>query len=167
MKKLLLFVLLASFSFGYGQNVSLSQLMSLRTMDLDDVEMFLMEKGWNYKDGEEETEDGLGYINFIYGTNGDFNYAKSFFTRFYSNYRGDRITLQTSSKDKYLEYLNAVKSFKPTLIYSGNEDAFFTKIYQGATTTFIFRTTTTDNNLGDTNSAWLLTIMENNDFDNN
>lgn len=164
MKKLLLFVLLTSFSFGYGQNLSLSQLMSLRTMPLDDTETYLTQRGWSYKDGEEETEENLGYINFIYGSNGSFEYAESFLTKIFSSYRGDRITIQVGTRTKYLEYLNAVKSFNPRLIFSGPEDGNLVKTYQGATTTFKFITATTNTYTGNDKTNWLLIIYSNEDF---
>ena len=164
MKKLLLFVLLTSFSFGYGQNLSLSQLMSLRTMDLDDFEMYLTQKGWDYKNSEEETEETLGTITFVYGSQGDFDYAESFIQKIFSYSGTQRIFIQTHKQSKYLEYLNAVKSFNPQLIYSGPENGRLVKTYQGATTTFKFVTATTSTNIGNDKTSWLLTIYSNDDY---
>lgn len=164
MKKLLLFVLLASFSFGYGQNLSLSQLMSLRTMDLDDAETYLTQRGWNYKDSEEETDTTLGLVNFVYGTNGDFNYAESFLRKLFSYSGTNVIAIQIGKQNKYLEYLSAVKSFNPQLIFSGPEDGRLVKTYQGATTTFKFETTTANTYSGNEKASWMLTIYSNDDL---
>ena len=164
MKKLLLFVLLASFSFGYGQNLSLSQLMSLRTMSIDDAEVYLTQRGWSYKDSEEETEEVLGSVNFVYGANGDFEYAESFLGKIFSYYGNDRIIIQIGNQAKYLEYLSAVKKFNPELIYSGPEDGNLVKTYKGATTTFKFVTTTANTYSGNDKSTWLLSIYSNDEY---
>ena len=164
MKKLLLFVLLTSFSFGYGQNLSLSQLMSLRTMDLDDAETYLTQRGWSYKEGEEETDTTLGLVSFVYDTNGDFDYAQSFLVKMFSNYGTNRITIQIGKQPKYFEYLSAVKIFNPQLIYSGPVDGKLVKTYQGATTTFKFETVTVKTSFGNDKTSWILRIYSNEDY---
>lgn len=157
MKKILLIVLLTSFSWGFGQNLSLSQLMSLRTMDLDDMEIFLTQKGWHFKGATEATETRSSFINFIYSTNNNLQYGEAFL----SLIGGDTIWLQISKKSKYLEYYNAVKSFKPTLIDSVSQDGYLVKKYQGATTTFEFETGTSKDEWGNSGPSWYLTIYEN------
>ena len=165
MKKLLLFVLLTSFSFGYGQNLSLSQLMSLRTMDLDDAEIYLTQRGWNYSNADAPSDGQFGIIEFVYGSSGDFNYAESFITKLYS-YRGvNKLAVQINKQTKYLEYLSAVKGFKATLIYSGVEDNILVKVYQGATTTFKFSTRKVTNQMNEDKTSWLLTILSNEDYE--
>lgn len=161
MKKILLIVLLTSFSWGFGQNLSLSQLMSLRTMELDDAETFLTTRGWNYNVGEEETDGKLAAVNFIYSNDGSLQYGEAFLSLMFSSYGTEKIFLQISKQSKYLEYLNAVKSFKPTLVYTGTKDGDLIKIYQGATTTFKFVTSTGSNRYGEQKSLWFLSIYSN------
>lgn len=164
MKKLI-FLLMALVSITvYSQNLSLSELMSLRKMSLEDTENYLSNRGWQYKEGEEESEDKFGLLSFVYGTNGDFEFAESFLYKMYSTYEEDRISIQISKQQKYLEYLNAVKKFNAKLLKTATSDGYLVKIYQGATTTFIFKTGTSSNNLGDTKSMWILSIWSNEDF---
>ena len=109
-------------------------------------------------------EDKFGLLSFVYGTNGDFEFAESFLYKMYSTYGEDRISIQISKQQKYLEYLNAVKKFNAKLLKTATSDGYLVKIYQGATTTFIFKTGTSSNNLGDTKSMWILSIWSNEDF---
>ena len=166
MKKLFFLVMTFLSILGYGQNLSLSELISLRKMSLEDTETYLTNKGWNYKEGEEETNEKLGSLTFVYGTNGDYEYAQSFLNKYYSSYVVEnRISIQTNKQSKYLEYLNAVKGFNAILIFTGTIDGNLIKVYQGATLTFIFKTGTSNNSLGDTKSMWVLNIWTNEDYD--
>ena len=161
MKKLLLFVLLASFSFGYGQNLSLSQLMSIRTMSLDNMETLLNQKDWKFTEAEDYNEESPGLVSFIYSSTNSLEYGEAFLSRFTFANGDDTIWLQISKQSKYLEYLNAVKSFNPTLIFSGTRNGSLVKIYQGATTTFEFETSTTKDRFGEEKVSWFLTIYRN------
>ena len=161
MKKLLLFVLLASFCFGYGQNLSLSQLISLRTMSLDNMENLLNQKGWKFSEAEEQTAESSGLLSFIYSSTNSIQYGESFLSRFTFANGEDTIWLQISKQNKYLEYLNAVKNFNPTLTFSGIRNGSLVKIYEGATTTFEFETATTKDRFGEEKVSWFLTIYRN------
>lgn len=164
MKKLLLFVLLASISFGYAQNLSLPQLMSLRTMDLDDAELFLTQKGWSYSKGEAPSEEKFGVLQFVYNSTGDFDFGEAFIWKIYSYDGINILKAQIGKQSKYLEYLTAVKNYKPELIFSGTEDDELVKVYRGATTTFKFSTSTAENTYGDDKAVWFLRIYSNEDF---
>lgn len=160
MKKILLSVMLSSFSWGFGQNLSLSQLISLRTMDLDNMETMLTQKGWKFRKAEQR-ENSSGIVSFIYSSTNSLQYGEAFLSRFTFENSEDTIWLQISKQAKYLEYLNAVKSFNPTLTFSGTRDSSLVKIYQGATTTFEFEISTTKDNYGQEAPSWFLTIYKN------
>ncbi|MFW2135001.1 hypothetical protein ACK2M7_01730 [Chryseobacterium sp. TY4] len=160
MKKLLLLILLSLYCWGYGQNLSLSQLISLRTMDLDNMETMLNQKGWKFINAEQG-ENSSGTVSFIYSSTNSLQYGEAFLSRFTFENSEDTIWLQISKQAKYLEYLNAVKSFNPTLTFSGARDNSLVKIYQGATTTFEFATSTTIDKYGQEAPSWFLTIYKN------
>lgn len=165
MKRFLLFFGLLITSVTYAQNLSLSQLMTLRKMSLEDAEIFLHARGWSYVDGTAPADGDLGTVQFAYGEVGGFDYAEAFLTLIFSDDEPNRITIQISKQSKYTEYLNGVKTFSPTLINNTVKNGGLQKVYQGATTTFIFRTVTASDRFGDENAAWLLTIMDNYIYD--
>lgn len=163
MKKLLLIVLLSSFSWGFGQNLSLSQLMSIRTMDIEQAEIFLTQKGWRFQNATERTEDTSEKVRFIYSPNNNLELGEAFLTKYISEFGhdSDAIFLQISKQSKYIEYLNFVKNLNLNLIFAGPKDDQLVKIYRGATLTFDFAAGTTTNGYGDTKSAWFLYITRN------
>ena len=165
MKKLLLIVFLIFFSWGFGQNLSLSELISLRSVGLETVEIYLTKKGWDFTYAEEEKGEELASINFVYGSQGNFEHGESFIHRLYSSNGKNRLAIVLGKKTKYLEYLNAVRNFSPNTLFSGQDKGDFMKIYQGANNTFIFRTTTVKNPDGNSSSNWVITIMTNEDFE--
>lgn len=161
MKKFILLVLLVVSTFAYSQNLSLSQLMNLRNLPLDEVETFLIQKGWKFTGADEPTDDSLGGIKFVYGTDGDFSYGEAFLYRIFSYEGINKLLIQINNQNKYIEYLNAVKAFNPTLVYTGSDDGNLIKIYQGKTTTFKFITAKGSDSNGLDKTVWALTIMEN------
>lgn len=165
MKKTLLFIALLLSTLSLAQNLTLNELISLRKMDLEDVESFLTKKGWNFKNGTEPQSDKLGSAIFVYGTDGDYEYAESFLNFYYSLDGTNRLSIQISKLNKYNEYLSAVKSFSPTLVKSSIENDNLQKVYKGATTTFQFTTSTSNTRYGDTKAAWGLFIVGNEDYE--
>ena len=164
MKKLLFLLMTFTSMSAFSQNLSLTELISLRKMSLEDTETFLTNKGWQFKDVEEPTYDRLGRVTFLYGTTGDYEYAESFVYKYYKLLHEGRIVVQISSLTKYMQYLNSVKAFKPLLIFSGSDNGDLIKVYQGTTTTFIFRTSKSTNRLGDAVSSWSLGLWTNDDY---
>ncbi|MFN3020132.1 hypothetical protein ACK1KB_03970 [Chryseobacterium sp. TY3] len=167
MKKLLFFIAIMCCVATYAQNLTLNELISLRKMDIEQVEDFLTKKGWKFKDVTTPEEGSLGMLSFVYNSNSDFDYAESFLRYYFGEYgQENRIWIQISRQSKYSEYLQGVKKFGKgpyTMADNGN----LKKIYSGATTAFEFTTTTASNKYGDTGSVWYLLIVENSDYVNN
>lgn len=147
-----------------AQNLSLSELISLRKMDLDEAETFLTKRGWHYRTGEAPEEGKLGSAEFVYGSNGDFDYAESFLRFYYRVYGENRIGIQIGKSQKATEYLEAIKRFAPSPINTKVENGNLIKIYVGATTTFELTTTKSRNKFGDDLASWNLFIVENEDY---
>lgn len=166
MKNLLTLILLC-FTMGLSaQNLSLNELIALRKMGLDEVESFLTKKGWHYKTGESALDEKMGMAQFVYGTDGDFDYAESFLNFYYPPVYGEnRIGIQIGKRQKATEYLEAIKRFAPSPITTKVENGNLIKIYAGATTTFEFTTTKTTDIFGDDLAFWNLFIVENEDYE--
>lgn len=157
MKKVLIIALLFSVSYGFAQNLSLNELISLRTMNLDDVEVLLNEKGWEYTKNwipKEDLNATLEFTNKVATSNFE---SPAYIHRYFSS-DYDQISLFIFSQSKYLEYVKAIKASKAKLIYSKNIDGLFFKVYQSANTTFILRTYTALNLNKESKPAWKFSV---------
>lgn len=168
MKKFLFFIAILCCVASYAQNLTLNELISLRKMDIDEVENFLTKKGWKFKEATEPQDGKLGRLSFVYNASSDFDYAESFIYYLYGDYSDEenRIGIQITKQGKYTEYLQGVKKFGKdpyTMVEGGN----LKKIYVGATTAFEFTTSTGNNAFGDTRPSWSLFIAEKSDYSNN
>ena len=163
MKNILIIAFLSSFSWGFTQNLSLNELISLRTIGLDDVEIMLNEKGWEYTKDRIQKEDAMTTLEFTYNTTST-NFEKpAYIHRYFSP--SDEIGLHFFSQNKYLEYVKAIKDSKAKLIWSKNIKGFFYKVYQNPETTFILTTYTAKNLKGESKPAYKFTILSNATFE--
>ena len=164
MKKMLLLVFFTLSTLVFCQNLTLSELISLRKMSLEEAETYLTKKGWQYKGGTEAEVEKLGKAEFVYNASDDLKYGHSFIHLLYMQEQVKRIAIQTSEMLRYTEYLDGVNKFaaspKNTKIVEGD----LVKIFIGPTTTFAFTTTTLNNSSGSTKTSWLLLIAENEDY---
>lgn len=167
MKRFLLFFGLLITSVTFAQNLSLSQLMTLRKMSLEDAEIKLNNEGWQYSRGKAPVLNRLGHAEFVYGAEDDFQFAEAFLSFLYGTDSESRVVIQFSKLSKYRDYLTEVKGFSPTLIKNNIEEGNLVKVYQGKTTTFIFTSATTENKFGGDMPSWTLAIMDNESYNLN
>lgn len=159
MKKILLIVLFTSFTWVFGQNLSMANLLNFKNMELDEIEMFLTSKGWKYIGGKDLNDHKIGTIDFIYSKERNLVYGEAFLSIQFTLDRFVGVWMQIGDETKYLEYLNAVKKFKPTLVFSGIQRGNFVKIYQGATTKFTFSTGAATSRAGNKSPIWYLSTF--------
>lgn len=162
MKKLLFLLMILLSILGYGQNLSLSELISIRKMSIHDSELFLKKKGWEFISNAPPVGDSLGIVLYVYKLTGHKNpSAESTMMIFYAPHRPKRLSMQVTKKEKYLEYINEVKKLVPEPI-SKKEGGMLKLRCIGKTTTFQF---TLEENVapGDFPFSGLL-IAENDDF---
>ena len=164
MKKLLLILLLNFSYWSFGQNLNLYELEKLRTMAVDDVETYLTQMDWNYKDGEPEEDGNLGFVDFVYGASDHLGFGEAFLTFYYSKDGANRIVVQITKQTKYEEYLQSIKKVEAPLIFTGFEEGDLVQVYQGEKSTFIFKTTTVKNRAGEKRSSWRLMVFDNQDY---
>lgn len=149
-----------------SQNLTLRELISIRKMDVAEVEEFLTLKNWEFLNAsEEEFGKKMGEASFSYNKSNYSESAEAFLNYYYSILFNSRVGIQISKKAKYTEYLNGVKSFGCKLIKTEVLSNSITKVYQGATTTFIFIITTGENSTGNSMPLWRLSILLNDDYD--
>ncbi len=168
MKQILFFFLIFLSNVLIAQNLSMSQLLEVKKKDLGNAEEYLTAKGWEFLDAEEPKNDKLGKATFTYNKSDMSSRAESFLTFLYSNYSDKtRISIQVNKKEKYNEYLAAIKAYGCKLLNSKVEDGSIVKIYRGATTTFEISASTSTNFYNEETAIWHIFIVSNDDYDLN
>jgi hypothetical protein len=165
MKKNICFLFLFITTNLFSQNLTLSEILKIKKMDLAKAEEYLTNKGWEFTDAEEEANGKMGSASFAYDKSEFSDKATSFITYYFSSYNlSKRINVQLHSKMKYNEYLSSIKSFGCKLLATKVIDGNIDKVYQGATTTFIISTSTSLNYNEVESSSWQFFLLDNNDF---
>lgn len=169
MRKILSTLILLSFSlFLNGQNLTLAQILEIKKKDLGNAEEFLTERGWEFMEANEPTDETLGSATFTYNKSEISSSAESFLKFMYSNYSDKtRIAIQVNKKSKYNEYMAAIKSYGCKLISSKVDNGNIVKVYRGATTTFEVRSSTSENFYNQETAIWMILIISNLDYELN
>ncbi|MDR2204967.1 MAG: hypothetical protein LBE36_02250 [Flavobacteriaceae bacterium] len=131
-RKIIALFLICFVFLAKAQNVTLDELINLRKHDLAYVEEYLAKKGWVYL---STIEYGIVFTNPSISNN-----RVTVAIIIYRYYADDIKTLQisTNNTNKYLSYVDRIKSFGCKLIDSYEEkETGIVKEYRGATTTFI------------------------------
>lgn len=172
MKPIITTLLLMTTSISlFAQNLSMSELISLVDKDVASVEEFLLHKNWLIIEANDrEIEVGISkkisverlYSNIIfeYYSNPDFTLSCS--------YDSDNIVREVSvsppTHNKYIEYLNAIKSYGCKLVHQSANIGGIWKIYQGKTKTFTISVTYAKNMSGEPISMWNIEVCSNETF---
>ncbi|KZE77524.1 hypothetical protein AV926_14225 [Myroides marinus] len=170
MKRLLLLFFILTSSSSISQNLTLSELIALKSIEPIGLEEFLSKKKWEFIGAESPDYDHgeLGVIQFALEKDIYSNKAKAFIRYYYSDVNIiKRISIQFHTKVKYLEYLDAVKKFNPSLHDSTISGNSITKVYRGKTTTFEFEISKNSDSFGSVSEIFNLMIVSNEDYDLN
>ncbi len=168
MKKSTIFILVFVFntSFLCSQNLTMSQILEIKKKDLGNVEEYLTFKGWEYMEASEPTIDKRGVATFSYDKDNMSDKAQSFLTYIYDDDFGiNVIILQIINREKYTEYLTAIKGYGCKMISSKVKNEDIIKIYRGATITFKVTTSITKNGFNQNSAFWMFHIYSNEDYD--
>lgn len=137
MKKIV--TLLLFFKIVFSQNLSLSEVLSLKKMSIGEVEEFLTQKNWQFVKSIDPTEKEYGSISFAYNKNKYDDKAEAFIT-YYFDYVGlPRIGLQILYEEKYLNYVSQIKKWGGELYSSYTENGNLIKIYEGSEFMYTFK----------------------------
>jgi hypothetical protein len=169
MKKIFLFTaLLFSFQLINAQNLTLGQILEVKKKDLGNAEEYLTLKGWEFLEATEPSYDKMGSATFTYKKDDMSSRAESFLTFYYSKYTStSRLFIQVNKKEKYNEYVSAIKGYGCKMLSSKVENGGIVKIYRGATLTFEVRSSTSQNFWDEETAIWTILITSNDDYDLN
>lgn len=123
---------------AFGQNLTLSEILAVRTMDIAEAEEFLIGKGWDF-DGAKN-EGFFSVLSFAYKMNSYDGSAESFMDYSYYDAQFSIISFLTKNENKYMEYLSQIKKRGAKLIasYIDDEGALI-KEYQDSTLTYTIK----------------------------
>ncbi|WP_322970680.1 hypothetical protein [Faecalibacter sp. LW9] len=164
MKKIfLLFTILLSFS-AFAQNLTLSEVLAIKKMELGDADDYLSRKNWEYL-GVEEL-DGFNVVNYAYKKSYYDDKAESFFKYIYFDSVDIKlITIQVNSKEKFNTYINQIKDWGGKIINTYIKNGDMVKIYQGSTMTYKTTTSTQQNEFDATTSIYIIEILTNSEYE--
>ncbi len=134
MRKFILLVTFFSVTLcSVGQNVTLDQVIFLRSKTLADVEEFLTAKNWQLTEATEPGDGTMGRASFAYDKSYYDDKATSFITYFYGKYltSSNRINIQVSKTATYNTFLLRLKALGYKLSSSKVDDGKIVKIYKG------------------------------------
>lgn len=130
MKRILIFLFL---SFAHislsAQNLSLAQLLIIQKMDIGEVEEYLTARGWVLIETGKPDKNNYVNLTFAYDANFITKNANFFLTYINLGDLGNCLQFQINIKDKYIEYLNAIKGKGYTLVSTDVEDDQIVKVY--------------------------------------
>lgn len=131
MKKILttFFVLFISIS-AFSQNLSLSEILSIRSMDIGRAEEYLSNKGWTLYSIEKPAGPEYGLIGFKYsGIKFNSNTSRLYIMYLSDRNADKRIAMMTTDKDKYNEYIKQINQRGARSVYSTVEETGIRKTF--------------------------------------
>lgn len=119
----------------HAQNLSLDQLVSLQSKDLEYINEYLVSRGWQFDSSEAETEEDMGRAIWAYGKS-DFEPEKAtaWFNLIYSPGYESTILYQTHNKSQYTLIKNRIaalgmKLFRSQIVEDGLISVYLGKNY--------------------------------------
>lgn len=166
MKKLFI---IFTFLFGitlFAQNLTLSEVLAVRKMDLGDADEYLTKKGWSFLAAEDETDEGFASAIYAFDKNYYDDTANSFLRYIYSESGvvDTRIIIQLHSQSKLNTYINQIKAWGGKQIDSYIDNGKIVKVYLGTTMAYIITTSNQKNELGGTKPIYYITVLLNSDL---
>ncbi len=115
-----------------AQNLSLDQLVSLQTKDLEYVNEFLVSRGWQFDSSQAETDDKMGRAVWAHGkSNFDPEIAEAWFDLVYSPGYESTIRYQTHNKTQYTVIKNRMAALGMKLLSSEIVEDGLLSVYLG------------------------------------
>ncbi|MEG0187907.1 MAG: hypothetical protein RR578_02920 [Bacilli bacterium] len=165
MKKIFVLFILLIMPSVFGQNLTLSELLSIRKKDISGVDDYLTNKSWKFISGSEPDDESLGSISYTFKKDYMNDKAESFLNYYYSDYSSKtRLSIQVHKTNIINAYISQIKIWGGKIIDSYVDDGDMIKIYQGSTMTYRVITSTQDNDYGGTSTCYILSIYTNEDF---
>lgn len=149
-----------------AQNLSLSQILTVRKQNIAGAEEYLTQRKWSLIDVKAPEPRSFGILSFAYKKDNYSKKAESFITLYYSKNKNtpNRINIQVHNTDKYNEYISQIKKWGGKIYDSYVEDGVFSKIYQGTTMTYVVETVTQEDNFSSNNTVYNIFVLTNESF---
>ncbi len=152
-----------------SQNLTLSQILSIRKKNISEAEEYLTQRNWSMIKAEAPTSDTFGELTFAYKKSEYNDKATSFISFLYSDNEGNRITIQINKKEKYNEYISQIKKWGGKIYDSFVKEKVFRKIYQDSTMTYstmtyIVQSSAKKDNFSSSKTIYGISIMTNEAF---
>jgi len=165
MKQILTCIFAILTSSLLAQNISLDELLNLRTRNVASVEEYLTAKGWDLLSTKKEEETSFGLMIFAYKKSNYSDKAESFIKYLYSESANrKRISMQIVKKEKYTNFLNQIKAKGASLVSSKIEDDYIRKVYKNKSLSFIVTTSTQAEDFSGTKTTYNIFIVTNDDY---
>ncbi len=171
MKKILILVLLSSFSWGFGQTyrdydnddytgISMSMLMVLRTGDdAEEVEDYLQSENWKYFDGKEETEISEKVKVYQHNPSAELKSGHDMLYIYSSKRRhSNRIVLYVHSEDYFFWFLEDIQRLGGKLLSENKKDGFIQKVYKHGDDVIALTKTIEIEGNGEKSISWIIDI---------
>ncbi|QDP85399.1 hypothetical protein FNJ88_07415 [Chryseobacterium sp. SNU WT5] len=169
MKKILLIVLLSSFSWGFGQTdysvMSMSMLMILRTSKDKDVEDYLEAENWKYFSGEEETDNSEKVKGYIHNPSSDLKSGEENLFIFSSKRRNsNRVMLYVHSDKQLLGFIAELKQYGGKLIKQVKREDYFLEVFMKDDDIIEFIKIVEMDNRGKKRTSWYIDVVDKKDY---
>lgn len=178
MNKILIFVFTSICLNSYSQNITLDELIALRSKGATDVELFLSKKNWQLFHIKAPENGSLGEAYFAYNKQSSSDAAESFIAYYYppeyekfllpKPTRSNRITIQIINVAVYNTFLARVDKLGYKLTSSEIDNDGIEKVYSGNIHTIKIKTKIEKKGNSSLNTrtvtAYLITIMSTKDY---
>jgi len=152
-------------NFAIGQNLSLDQVLALRTKPLEIVEEYLTSRSWEMLKAEAESNGSLGNVGFAYKKSDISDQAESFIGYIYksSDSISNRINMQINILSKYNNYMARIRAMGFILRKTQVKEGEVIKVYTGKGVAIEVSTTTHRDELA-TTTTYSFLICEINEY---
>ena len=166
-RKIVFLIVIALFNNNCdAQNLTLDQVLNLRTKQLSYVDEYLTTKKWSMLSAEEPTDENMGNISFAYNKGIYDDKAESFLDFYYSKFSilYNRIRIQVNKSSNYNIYIARIKSLGYKLKSSFLENGNLIKVYQTSNTIIKVTTSTQKDDFTSTKTSYSFFILNTIDY---
>jgi hypothetical protein len=149
-----------------AQNLTLDQVLNLRTKQLSYIDEYLTTKKWSMLSAEEPTDENMGNISFAYNKGIYDDKAESFLDFYYSKLSTlyNRIRIQVNKSSNYNIYIARIKTLGYKLKSSFVENGNLVKVYQSTNTTIKVTTSTQKDDFTSTKTSYSFFVLNTLDY---
>lgn len=163
MKNILLVFALAAYYPYYSQNLTISDLLTIRQKSIISAEEFLSAKNWDLINSH--SNNGVLSLQFSYKKSVLSDLAESFLTLHSNDFNNDfnKVVIQINNNAKYNDYISSIKKIATNTSSANVVDGKLVKIYKNKNFTFIIWSGNSENFFKSLTPIWHIEILKNED----